>query len=511
MKFKKLMAAALTTVMVAGMLTGCGDKGTAASGSSTESKAETKTEANAGAAETTGDVVTINVTRDLFNLGSVNSDQVKKVETAINEYIKDKINVQINLTEYQDAEYSDKANLALNNKEINLLWTASWRSVIGTNDLAPLNAVYDLTDIVKDTPLYNSMDEGQWEAAKYDGKILFVPVYKDNVEGYDLIFRKELVDKYGWDVESVKTLEDLEPMLADCKAEGIKYPFLTQHTGMFFRYYIDSFDFFTGDNTGSWIAVDRKTNEVVDTVLTPEYKEYVTLMSKWGELGYIHEDEITKTTPETTTQTQDWGVTWWTDLPANEEASNRYKQDIVVVPFTNRYVHSTSNLGSCYCVSATSTPEEAKACVDFLGLLFTDTKLADMYTFGIEGEDFEYKDGFVVQHSDAYNHSMWESAHATIVTPVEGEPANKAELYEEFNGSANTSCAAGFRFNKGPVEAKFKACQNLFDEYGHPLENGAFAVADVDKTIAAYQAALDEAGYQDVLAEFQAQYDAWKK
>ena len=105
---------------------------------------------------------------------------------------------------------------------------------------------------------------------------------------------------------------------------------------------------------------------------------------------------------------------------------------------------------------------------------------------------------------------MWESASATIVTPVAGEPENKADLYKDFNGGAKTSPAAGFRFDKTPVEAQFAACQNVFETYGFPLENGGFAAADVDATIEAYQAALDEAGYQDVLAEFQSQYDAWK-
>ena len=87
---------------------------------------------------------------------------------------------------------------------MNLLWTASWESTIGTNDLVPNNAVYDLTDLLPGTPLYSSMDEGQWEATKYDGKIYFIPVYKDNVEGYDFMARKELADKYGWDLSTVK-------------------------------------------------------------------------------------------------------------------------------------------------------------------------------------------------------------------------------------------------------------------------------------------------------------------
>lgn len=455
--------------------------------------------------------VTINLTRCTFNLATPDSEQVKKVEAAINDYIADKINVKINLTDIGSGEYTDKANLALANNEINLLWTASWEAVIGTNDLVPANAVYDITDLLPGTPLYESMDEGQWEATKYNGKNYFIPVYKDNVEGYDFMFRQDLIDKYGWDITTVKTLADLEPMLADAKEEGLKYPFLTQKTAMFYRWYIDKFDFFTADATTNFFAVDRATNEVVDTIQTPEYAEFCKLMGDWAEKGYISEDDFTKVTTDTTTQTQDWAISWWTDIPVNDEADARYGQDVTMQPATNRYAHSTSALGSCYCITANSTPEQAQAAIDFMGLLYTDSKLADLYTFGIEGEDFTYdENGQVTQTSDKYNHSMWESASATIVTPLSNEPADKADLYKDFNGGAETSCAAGFRFDKSEVEAQYSACQNLFEQYGFPLENGGVPADSVEDYIAQYQADLDGAGYQDVLAAFQAQYDAWK-
>ena len=522
MKIKKLLALVLAGAMTATLLVGCGGSnngGSQPAADNNQQSAPADNSSNSGDAAAdnsgsaaSGDVVTINVTRATFNLATPDSAQVQKVQDAINEYIADKINVQINLTDIGSGEYTDKANLALANNEINLLWTASWESTIGTNDLVPNNAVYDITDLLPGTPLYNSMDEGQWEATKYDGKNYFIPVYKDNVEGYDLTARKALVDKYGWDMSSIKTLADIEPFLADAKAEGLKYPYLTQKTGMFYRWYIDSFDFFTADGTADWVAVDRASNSVVDVVLTDEYKEFCTLMAKWGEAGYISEDDVTKTTTDTTTQTQDWGFTWWTDIPVNDEANSRYNQDVVMAPVTQRWAHSTSALGSCYCVTANSTPEQAQACIDFMGLLYTDSHLADLYTFGIEGEDFNYDaNGKVEQSADAgYNHSMWESASATIVTPLYNEPDNKADLYKDFNGGANTSCAAGFRFNKEPVAAQFSACQNVYQEYGFPLENGGIPVADVEATIQAYQTALDEAGYQDLLAEFTRQYEEWK-
>ena len=148
------------------------------------------------------DKVVINVYRCSFNVATPDAEQVKKVEKAINDYIADKINVEIRLTDIGSGEYTEKANLALANKEINLLWTASWESTIGTNDLVPKNAVYDITDLLPGTALYGSMAEGQWEATKYNGRNYFIPVYKDNVEGYDIMFRKDLVDKYGWDITS---------------------------------------------------------------------------------------------------------------------------------------------------------------------------------------------------------------------------------------------------------------------------------------------------------------------
>ena len=460
--------------------------------------------------------VVIRLTRASFNVVP-DSEQVKKVQDAINAYIADKINVQIELTDISSGEYTDKANLSLAAHEIDLLWTASWEAVIGTNDLVPRNAVYDITDLLPGTALYASMDEGQWDATKYNGRIYYIPVYKDNVEGYDFMFRKDLVDKYGWDVTTVKTLADLEPMLADAKAEGLKYPYLSQKTAMFYRWYIDKFDFFTADANTNFFAVDRATNEVINTIQTPEYAEFAKLMGDWAEKGYLSEDDLTKVTTDTTTQTKDWAISWWTDIPVNAEANSRYGQEVVMQPATERYAHSTSALGSCYAVT-TDDPVKAQACIDFMGLLYTDSTLADLYTFGIEGEDFTYTQDeeagqaikHVTQTSEKYNHSMWESASATIVTPLAEEPDNKAELYKDFNGGANTSIAAGFRFDKTPVEAAYSACSALFEQYGFALENGGVPADAVEDYIAQYQADLDAAGYQDVLAEFQNQYNAWK-
>lgn len=452
----------------------------------------------------------INVYRNIFNC-QPDDARVAAIEAAINEYLADK-DYQIKMTVVNSGEYGDKANLALANNEINLLWTASWQGVIGTNDLVPNKAVYDITDLLPGTALYGSMDEGQWEGSKYDGRIYFIPVYKDNVEGYGLCYRQDLADKFGWDFTNVTKLADIEPMLEDAFNDGLRYPYLTQKTALFYRWNIDAFDFFTADAETNFFAVDRATNTVVNTLKTPEYAEFCKLMGKWAEMGYLSEDDANKVTTDTTTHTQDWAFTYWTLTPNNDEADGRFEQDVSLKEITKRWAHSTSMLGSCYCVTANSTEEQAKACIDFMGALYTDAKLADLFTFGIEGEDFVYDANGQVDQTiaEGWNQNMWNNVSATILTPEVGAPTNTAELYLKFNGEAEASCAAGFRFDKTPVEAEYAACKALFAEYGFALENGAIAEADVDAELEAYQAALDAAGYQKCFEEFTKQYEDWK-
>lgn len=457
------------------------------------------------------DMVKITLYRPCFNIAQPDPDQLKKVENAINEYIGSKINVQVEIYDVSSGEYADKCNLALAGGEVHLFWTSNWVDTVNTDEVVKNNAVYDITDLLPQYDLYTAIPEWTWTASAFDGKNYFIPVYKESAEGYNLMFRKDLMDKYGWDLSTVKFLHDIEPMLEDCKNEGLKYPYLSQKTPMFYRYYLDKFDFFSGD---SYIAVDKDADAVVNPVQSAEFKEFVTLMSEWAEKGYLHEDDLTKTTTDTTIQTSDWGISWWTNVPNNEEADSRYNREVEMAKVTESWVMSNTTLGSAYAISVKATEAEAIAALKFLGLLYTDQKLADLYTFGIEGEDYERTaEGTVTKLVDVnkYNHSAWESTSVTVLSLETGEPADKVELYRIFNDTAKSSIAAGFRFDKSQVDAIQAACNQVFNEFGFALEHGGYAPSEIDAAIAEYQRALDDAGYQTLLEEAQRQYEEWKK
>ncbi len=290
--------------------------------------------------------------------------------------------------------------------------------------------------------------------------------------------------------------------------DGVRYPLLMQKMPFFSKFYMDDYEFILGSTL---IAVDRASNEIVDCLTLPEYREFLLLMSSWDEKGYISEEEATKTIPETAINTTDWGFAAWWDLPVNDEASATYGQDCGIIPMTKNYLNSSSTLGSCFAVSSASTEKQAKACVDFMGLMYTDPTLAGLFTFGIEGTDYELEDGFVVKKGGLYDHSAWESGSVASIPLEAGEPENKVELYQTFNENAVESLSNGFRFDFSPVKAEWTACFNLFEQYGYVLEQGGYSSAEVDAALNTFRSELDAAGYQRVLSEVKNQYEAWKK
>ena len=498
MKKKQLLSCALITAMTASLITGCGSTGSASS-------AQNNSQSDSASAD---GMTEISIYRATFNLANSDQTEVTKIQDAINDYIGDKIHVKVKLTDISSGEYPDKLNLSMTNGDVNLLWTASWEGSVSTDNLVSQNAVYDLTDILPGTDLYKSMPESVWTASQYNNKDYFVPCYKESAEGYDLVYPTAKAKKYGWDVSSIKELKDIEPMLAQMKADGVKYPLLMQKMPFFSKCYMDKYDF---SMANTMIAIDRSTNEVVNALQTDDYKNFVTLISDWASKGYISDEEVTKTIPDTAIMTTDWGFAAWADVPVNGAATTTYGQDCDVIHLTKDWANSTSTLGSCFAVSSSCTEAQAKACVDFLGLLYSDSKLADLYTYGIEGTDYDKdSDGMIVKKGDLYNHSSWESGSVKDISIEKGSPANTVQLYEDFNKNSVESEASGFRPDYSSVQAQWSACQSVYDQYGYVMEEGAYTPDQVDGKIKEFQKALDDAGFQDVLKTIQTQYDTWK-
>lgn len=151
----------------------------------------------------------------------------------------------------------------------------------------------DLTDLVpKYAPAYYALlqknDEFRREATTTDGRIYSFYVYKDvpaQLEGewFRTQFRKDWLEEFNMDVpktfdqyeEYFKKVLETKPDVAPfvLKSDGIEKQLL-QPFGL-------STDFFLKDGKVTWFGVN------------PEYKDYLALLNKWFQAGYISRDFAT--------------------------------------------------------------------------------------------------------------------------------------------------------------------------------------------------------------------------
>ncbi|MCQ2493779.1 MAG: protein kinase [Lachnospiraceae bacterium] len=454
------------------------------------------------------EVVMINLYRATFNIATSDYNQVQKVSEEINKKLEAKgARVRINIVDVSSNSYEDVLLPAIKSGEADLFWTASWFYNTSPNELYKNELVYDITNIIEGSEFEGTMQSGIWQDAKYDGRLYFVPVYRDLCEGYDIMVPEYLVNKYGWNVSNISSLYDIEPMLKDLKRDGYTYPYTSIGGVKFASVYNDEYDFFMDDGL---LAIDRSTNTVINPLQTNDYYSFAMLMSSWVEKGYMSIDDYKQKTNNGILSSDDWGFTVATCLPGEEFYYEEiYGMTMIMLEgLTDNYFNANSVLGSCYAVNASCTRAEAKAAVDFLYYVNTDTEIADLYTYGIEGEDYEVVLGRVNSYSTAYSHSAWESASVDSVT-ISVNGIVSSSYYKYNNSMATTSCAAGFHFDPTPVRDEYQACLRLWQQEAIYLENGAYSTNEVAGSINSLQEMLDSVGYQDILAEAQRQYEAW--
>lgn len=504
-KLSKNLSLLLAMTMLSASLAGCASKPAeeTAEKSVEDPGAVTENEEASEADDSQGLQETVNITwhRTAWH---TNADE-KKVEDAINAYIEPLIGVTV--TVLNDAE-NTQLDLALaGGDDIDLFWVASWSNAYNFIDG---NIAYDLTDALAGYPeLYASIPETVWEASKNDGRNYYVPIYKESANAQGLSVPSEIVERYGWDLSTVKTLKDIEPMLADCAADGMSNPIALQGP-TFDCFEIDTYSFLT---KYAGVARNGDTAKIVNIIESPEYAEYVKMMYSWNQNGYINQEESAPDSigEQIITEKRNAGQNafyrWAMTPDSKANASARYGRDVEIIPLTGSYIETDSAAGSAYMINAKTT--KLDACLKFLQLLSVDETLANLAAFGIEGEHYtKNADGRISLIADsgyAYP-GVWITCNVNAPSLLEGESADKKEQYAQFNAGAEVSCTAGFRFDKANVEAETTAVDGVLAEYQSLLEKGFY---DPDKYLPEFQEALRTAGIDKVIAEMQTQYDAW--
>lgn len=438
------------------------------------------------------------------------------VNDEISKYLKDKINVTLDMQVIDWGSWADKMNLKYaSNEAFDITWTTSWDNWVGKINNKSIIQIDDLMAKYAQEAV-KIIDPKVLNGIKYNGKTYGMPTNKEFAANKGMLVRKDLVEKYKMDLSKVKKPEDMEPLFEIIKKnEPGMIPFLSGKTnGLPIALQEGNF-ISAGSSATNLGAMDRNTKDLklIDLYSDPRYMDILKLANKWYKAGYINKDAATLTDFAGTYRSGKVFAFPETLKPGKDtEVTQASGQQWVQVEFTKPLITTNSTLGNMLSISRTSkNPERVMM---FLNLLYTDKTLVNMIAFGIEGKHFVKKDantvdfpaGLTAQTSgyslgapymfgNQFNDYLWTN-----------EDPQKWEKYKKFNTDADEAKGLGFIFNSEPVKNEISAYNNALAEFNPGLITGTL---DPVEYLPKMVEKLKAAGMDKINAEVQKQLDEW--
>ncbi len=509
-ELRNSMKLMLTLVLVIALaVTGCAKSEPETTETATETKTETATEAatETKAEEPSGDLEPVEL--KWYFIGNGQQDDVDAVEAEVNAYIKDKINATVQLQCFDWGSYNDKlTTMIASGEEFDICFTSSWTNnylqQAAKGAFMPLNDYFDTTlkgtaDVIGDTFLSGS---------QIDGVNYAIPANKEKAHQWGILFRVDLLEKYDLDVSGVKTVEDLEPLLAVIKEnEPNVYPLEALDGESPWK--IMDYDRIGDDKYPGVLWNDSADLKVFNEFEAPETMAFFETMHKYFNAGYIREDAASINDFSADFNAGKIFASTKSLKPGKDvEMSNSSGYEWVQVAMTVPVISNRDTTGSMQAISATS-PNPDRAAM-FLELFNTDAYLNNLINYGIEGTHYTKVSDDVIEQTDAasaYNPGTgWMFGNQFINYLLPNEDPEKWAKFEKFNSDSIGTQTLGFVFNAEPVKTEIAQCNNVWDQFVPALETGTVDPAEyVPMAIQAFK----DAGVDKIIAEKQAQLDAW--
>lgn len=536
MKKCKQLLVLLLALLLAFSAFGCGNKdpqsstGSTVSTSSGESSPADDDASSEDAGSTSGEPVTL----EMYFLGDMAKDMDQVLEQ-INARLAEEVGAVMHLNYLSVGEYSTKYPLLFASQtDMDGVFSAYWCMYASQ---AQKNAYMELTPemLQENCPItWESVPDSAWDQARVNGKIYMVPqLHNENVQSM-IGIRDDLRVKYG--LGKIETIEDLEAyMQAVVDNENGMVPYTAD--GQSQPCLIDAFlttpnewsmdSAFTQMYAGYKVTEDRP--EIFSILETQEYKDYIDLMYRWNQAGYISKDSLSN---ETMTR----------DLFTNGKVACYFYNSGTINNLKNLMDSSLTSAGAevgLYDLSGgvkllpyaatggglsiANTSKHADLVLQVLDILKNDKEMNYLAQRGIQGKHWDFagetnEDGSINENvvvpgpdaaqygTDWFCYSAWRNWDYQTVPSKEASVAGYREMLEDFATRKQFNIMQSFVFDDTDYKSELAALANVVSQYGVPLE---FGFVDPATGYDEFMSQMKTAGYDTVLDAYKEQAKAY--
>lgn len=508
-KTKKListmLALSLVTVMISACSSNNGSNNEAKNGGGNSQPASQAAQTTKNPNEATKDPYELTMAIPVF--GAIPKDMAE-VQAEINKITQAEINTTVKIMPISIGAYGQQMNLMTSSGEkLDLVFDfgQAYASNVSTGRYKELDDLLGQYG----QGIVDAVGVDYMEAARLGGKIYGVPITGAYATQPAIAMRKDLVEKYNVDVNSIKSIKDLDSVFKTIKdnepgivplAGGLSTPL------DYYRWYDR-----LGDRIGVLPDYDNGL-KLENLFASQEYAENVNLLHKWFKEGYINKDAATsQTDPQELVKANKAFSVMIVNKPGAAEMTSRSSGHQMVVANLSSNAYSTTSdvlIGLWAIAQNSENPERAMM---MLNLMYTNSKLANLLAWGIEGKHYVKVSDTQIKappgaDTPGYGIQPWQIGNIFLTYVVETDPADLYEQYKAFNQSAVKSKALGFSFNSEPVKNEITAINNVMDQFKKGLETGTL---DPANKLAEFNSKLKAAGIDKVIAEKQKQLDEW--
>ena len=452
---------------------------------------------------------------------------LEAVEAAINEITEEEINVHVRLNMLEVGSYDQQVNLMItSNETVDLMVNMVWGSTV-YNTMLSQNQLSDITEAVNEyAPAITATMGDLLGATSNNGKVYAVPAYKNFASGIYIEMRTDVLEDLGLleKAQNMKSFTEYEEILEAVKNSekwGDLVPIVAMQGGTVLqgcgRYaFADKFEDTTFvDNLGDSLACvgvksDDDSTKVFNVFASDVYRHNYEIVRAWNKKGYIYSDAATTTETGNDLIKSGIGFSMINTMGVGAEAAASLVtgRDMTCVLVASAPVTATSCTSFTWSVPVTA--KEPEAAMAFLNMMFEDSRIANLFAWGIEGVDYTVDEAGIAHYIEgnetpAYHSVSWLNANEFTVTPWEGETLENWRGQEDYMKAAPVSDYIAFSVDTSAITNEISAINTVIQEYTSQITCGLADESDFD----AFLNKLESSGIDRVVEFYQEQLDLW--